>query len=247
MTNAIVPYQSRLPVKWQPQVNNIYHMDALQLLEHLPDASVDLIVTDPPYGINRDKGVGSGGGGIIPRNNIRHYQGNWDNSRPPKIIFDLMVKKAKHVIVFGGNYFSDYLPQCNHWVVWDKLVTMPSYSKCELIWTNFDNNTVQKITREMNGMIGGIRNRKHPTQKPVDLIAELLVRYSNDGELILDPFMGSGSTAVAAKKLNRQFIGCDISAEYVKIARDRVRDTDPYQPTLLPDGSKQLSLFQTSA
>lgn len=83
----------------------------------------------------------------------------------------------------------------------------------------------------------------HPTQKPLDLMIELILTYSQAGEIILDPFIGSGSTAVAARNIERHWIGCDADPKWVDVATTRLHNTDPFKSILYPDGSKQLSLF----
>jgi len=106
----------------------------------------DMMFTDPPYGIQRDKGFGGadgfgGNGSPIAR---RQYADDWDSSRPEKVTFDALLMIAKKSIVFGGNFFADILPQSKHWLVWDKLNTMPTFGDCELAWTNIDRDSVKK-------------------------------------------------------------------------------------------------------
>lgn len=133
-----------------------------------------------------------------------------------------MLRVGKKVLIFGGNFFADILPQGNHWIVWDKLNTMPTFGDCELIWTNIDRDSVKKITVEYNGLIGKEKIRFHPTQKPVKLLSKLLLSYSKVGDIILDPFLGSGTTAIACLKLNRKFIGIEKEPKYCEIARQRI-------------------------
>lgn len=178
---------------------------------------VDWVLTDPPYGIEMDEGFG-GFGEPIAR---RRYPDAWDKERPSKECFDLILKGCRNALIFGGNFFSDYLPVNGHWIVWDKLNTMPSFGDCELIWTNIKRKSVKKITREYNGLIGKEEQRYHPTQKPLNLIEILLKQY--DAQTILDPFMGSGTTLVAAKNLNRKSIGIEIEEKYCAIAVKRLR------------------------
>lgn len=86
--------------------------------------------------------------------------------------------------------------------------------------------------------------RIHPTQKPLEMMEHILNVSTRNNAVVLDPFCGSGTTAIAARKTGRQFICGDLSAEYVEVARKRLQNTDPYQSTILPDGTKQLSLFE---
>jgi DNA modification methylase len=203
---------------------------------------VDLILTDPPYGIGMSAGFGGSrafGGGSGKKIEARAYPDTWDKSRPNEQYFSLMLRISDLVIIFGGNYFADILPQSKHWIVWDKCQTMPTFSDCELAWTNSDRKSVKKYTVEWNGLLGKEAERFHPTQKPEQLMAEILSDYP--GDTILDPFSGSGTTLVAAKKLGRHFLGFEISPEYCEIARDRLARIDA-QPSLFEPKPEQLSL-----
>ena len=202
-------------------INKIICGDCLELMRDIPDKSIDLCLTDPPYGIKRDKGFGGFGGFGKPIAR-RQYNDCWDNKRPDKIYFDEILRISKNVLIFGGNYFADILPQGKHWIVWDKLNTMPTFSDCELIWTNIKRNSVKKITYQYNGLLGKEKERYHPTQKPLKLIEELIKKYTKENDLILDPFLGSGTTAVAAKNLGRRLIGIEISEKYCEVARRRL-------------------------
>jgi DNA modification methylase len=214
--------------------------DCLELMRALPDGCVDA-VTDPPYGIKRDEGfggaVGFGGSGKpIPR---REYAGGWDGDRPAKDYFDELFRVSNSVVIFGGNYFADILPQSKHWVVWDKLNTMPTFGDCELAWTNSPRNSVKKFTLEWNGLIGKEEFRDHPTQKPLGLMTYIVATYGKG--VILDPFCGSGTTLVAAAKLGRHFLGFEISPEYCAIARKRIALVEA-QPNLFQPKAEQLNM-----
>jgi DNA modification methylase len=167
--------------------------DCLEFMRSMPDKSVDAVITDPPYGIGRDKGFGGFGGFGTPIARTQ-YQGDWDNKRPDKVYFDELIRVSKIALIFGGQFFADILPVGNHWVVWDKLNTMPTFGDCELVWTNIKRNSVKKVTREYNGLIGKEEKREHATQKPVKIISYLLATYTESNQTIFDPFMGSGTT-----------------------------------------------------
>ena len=209
-------------------IDKIICGDCLEVMKEIPDKAVDLVLTDPPYGIKRDKGFG-GAGGFNGKKPIarRQYNDNWDKERPSEFCFKEILRIGKNILIFGGNYFADILPQSKHWVVWDKLNTMPTFGDCELIWTNAKRNSVKKITYQYNGLFGKEKRRYHPTQKPVGLIKKLLEIYSKEGDLIFDPFLGSGTTAVACLELNRHFIGIELSPEYCEIAKKRIKEIQP--------------------
>ena len=198
--------------------------DCLDVMRGMPDKSVDAVITDPPYGIKRDKGFDGFGGFGKPIARIQ-YQGNWDDKRPEKIYFDEIIRVSKIAFIFGGNYFADILPVGNHWIVWDKLNTMPTFGDCELVWTNVKRNSVKKITREYNGLLGKEDARFHAAQKPVDLLTRLIANYVKDLDaIIFDPFLGSGTTLVAAIKLGyKNMIGVEKDINYFEIAQERIR------------------------
>ena len=206
------------------KVNAVIQGDCLEVMRGMDDKSVDLIITDPPYGVKRDKGFGGfegfrGAGKLIKR---KAYSDDWDSERPSQVIFDMICRVSSNALIFGGNYFADILPQGKHWIVWDKLNTMPTFGDCELIWTNIKRTSVSKVTVEYNGLLGKEKHRSHPTQKPISVVEWLIQRYSKPNDIILDPFCGSGTTLVAAKNLGRRYIGIEIEEKYCEIARQRL-------------------------
>ena len=137
-----------------------------------------------------------------------------------------MLRVSKNAVIFGGNFFTDKLPVNGHWVVWDKKGDISfdnPFGDCELAWTNFDKKSVKKYTIIQQGFVSKERVRFHPIQKPVELFSNIVRDYSEEGQTILDPFLGSGTTAVACQNLKRNFIGIEISPEYCKIAEDRLK------------------------
>lgn len=180
----------------------------------------DLVFTDPPYGIKADKGF-SGAGGFskpIPR---RQYNDEWDSCTPPKECFEHILNIGKNVIIFGGNFFTDKLPQNNHWLVWNKHNTMPTFSDAELAWTNIKRNSVKIYDIEYNGLIGREKERLHPTQKPIKLIAPIIADYSEKGGNIVDVFGGSGSTLIACEQLGRACYVMELEPKYVDVIIER--------------------------
>jgi hypothetical protein len=113
-----------------------------------------MVFTDPPYGIDRGGGFEGFGGFGKPIARRRHKGGEWDKTRPGKEAFDIILSLSDRVFIFGGNFFSDLLPQGNHWLVWDKNNTMPTFGDCELVYTNISRNSVKKYDFEYNGLIG---------------------------------------------------------------------------------------------
>jgi len=201
--------------------------DCLNIMKDMSDKCVDLVLTDPPYGIkaaNGFNGVGTRGFRGLKTKPImrRTYDDSWDNERPIKDIFDNIIKISKLSIIFGGNFFADLLPVSTHWLVWDKLNTMLTFSDCELIYTTSKRKSVMKYTVEYNGLIGKEKTREHPTQKPVKLITKILQNYSKQNNVIADFYLGSGTTAVACEILGLQWIGIEISEKYCEVAKNRI-------------------------
>jgi len=126
-------------------------------------------------------------------------------------------------IIWGGNYFTDNLPQQNKWLWWDKCMTMPTYSDGELAWTNLDGNSVKKIIYNNNGLQAKEKDRVHPTQKPLGVMKWCLT-FIPDAVTILDPFMGSGTTLVACADMGRKGTGIELNEDYFNIACKRVED-----------------------
>lgn len=204
----------------------LYLADCMDILPHLD--KVDAVVTDPPYGINMAGGF-SGSGGFSKPIKRREYKGSWDNEKPNNFLFDLIIGKSKYCIIWGGNYFTDKLPQSNCWLVWDKENTMPTFSDCELAWTNIKRNNIKRIKYVQNGCISKEKERSHPTQKPVGVMKWCISHLPEDANLILDPFMGSGTTGVACQEMGRQFIGIELDEDYFNIACKRIEDATRQQ------------------
>lgn len=144
------------------KLNEIYNEDCYKAIKKIPDKSIDLVLTDPPYGINADKGVGGSHLG-----KVRKYVGGWDNESPSQLLFNELLRVGKKVIIFGGNYFTDKLCQNNHWIVWDKIGEVNqdgvTFSGCELAWTNIEKDSVKKYFIRQIGFINDGDERVHPT------------------------------------------------------------------------------------
>jgi DNA modification methylase len=192
----------------------IYHGDCREILPHLP--KVDLVLTDPPYGIDygRSGGFSASHGWGPWRENV-----SWDASRPPKELFDLMMLGSVSQIIWGGNYFTDFLPPTMQWLIWDKGQRDFSLADCEIAWSS-----QKKASRIFNYHRGAaiLDGKAHPTQKPLALMKWCL-GFHKDAETIIDPFCGSGTTLRAAKDLGRRCIGVEIEEKYCEIAAERLR------------------------
>jgi len=188
---------------------------------------VDAVVTDPPYGIGESAGKAkTRTSGLASRlrdaNRYRRDYGtdDWDDDTADDEVA-MAVAMAKWSVVFGGNYYD--LPPTTCWLVWDKLNGETDFADCELAWTNLP-KAVRRIRFLWNGCMRRERDidREHPTQKPVDVMKWCIEHIPPPNRVILDPFMGSGTTGVAAVKLGRSFIGIEREPKYFDIACRRI-------------------------
>ena len=182
----------------------LYCGDCLEIMKQSLKDVIDLVLTDPPYGITKAE---------------------WDK-RPNKQFFDSLLKIGKKQIIFGGHFFD--LPKKDGWIIWNKKPFLKTTNQAELIWTSF-----LKRNRIVDFLYAGncVGTRKpnyrrekvyFTSQKPVEFMEILLEDYSKEKALILDPFLGSGTTAIACEKLNRRWIGIELEEKYCKIAKARI-------------------------
>ena len=190
--------------------------DCLEILPLLAAGSIDAVVTDPPYG---KKPNGHFGQKDAIRFSIEDY--SWD-VKPPREIFDEIFRVSCNQIIWGANYFIEYLKSTNCFLVWDKRNGNNPYADVELAWTSFT-SVSKKFT---HFWLGAHISEKlyHPTQKPLPLLIWCLLNYTNPGDTILDPFMGSGTTGVACVQTGRNFIGIEIDPKYFAIAERRIEE-----------------------
>ncbi len=195
----------------------IWHGDCREILPML--AQFDLLLTDPPYGLDGHAHRG-------PISWTNQARGNdygavlWDKHPASKDDMELMRGKSELQIIWGGNFFD--LPASRGWLVWDKQNT-GDFGDCELAWTNLE-QPIRIFHHLWNGMIKGSERgtrRVHPTQKPTELMRWCL-NFVPNASTILDPFMGSGTTLRAAKDLGRKAIGIEIEERYCEIAARRM-------------------------
>jgi site-specific DNA-methyltransferase (adenine-specific) len=196
-------------------------------MKGMPDKSVDLVLTDPPYGINLAK-KGTTGGGSHRGKATDFGNQNWDTLIPSKEYFDEIFRVSKNQVIFGGNYMTEFLPPHACWIVWDKrcgITPERTFADGELAWTSFD--SPMRIIRFLwDGMIQqDMKNkevRHHPAIKPVEVISQIMTMFSNENDLILDPFGGSCTAAVAAENLKRRWICIEKEEKYVNICNERL-------------------------
>jgi len=200
----------------------LYMGDCLEVLPTLP--KVDACITDPPYGINIAASGTVGGNGKVAATD--YGENTWDATTPSRELMALIAGAAKWHAYFGGNYFE--VPPSSCWLVWDKLNT-GNFADCELAWTNWP-GAVRRLQWRWNGMIRqGSEERFHPTQKPLQVMG-WAIDLCPKADSILDPFMGSGTTGVAAVERRRQFIGIEREPKYFDIACRRIEQAYKQRP-----------------
>jgi DNA modification methylase len=185
-------------------IDTIICGDCLPYLQEMESKSIDLVLTDPPYGIS------------ISSNPFRQkfQKDDWDNFTPTKEYFDEIFRVSKEQIIWGGNYFD--LPASQCFYVWDKVQPRTfSSSMCEMAWVSKQSPAKLFKKRVIDF------KKYHPTTKPLELMA-WCISFFPEAKIILDPFAGSGTTCVAAKRMGRHFIGIEQEPQYVDIANMRI-------------------------
>lgn len=198
--------------------STIHLLDCNEGMKQFPDNHFELAIVDPPYGLGMAKTTN------IP-NKKKGFSGaklhenkEWDNSVPRMDYFKELKRVSRNQIIWGGNYFTDYLTPVKAWIFWSKKDTKTqgsNFSDGELAWTSF-----KKVTRLFEyGWIGidycnKDESKIHPTQKPVKLYEWLLMNYAKEGDKILDTHLGSGSSRIAAYNLGFDFTGYELDEDY---------------------------------
>lgn len=197
----------------------------------------DLALTDPPYGIkivsgNQISGAkpatfkGKIGGSVAcPVNEYAPVIGD-ESTEAARKCYEILRTASRDQILFGGNYFADFLPPSPCWLVWDKRTGDNNFADVELAWASFKTHARlyswlwAGMARQGDKKSEG-RKRVHPTQKPVGLIGAILRDYSEAGDVVLDPFGGSGSTMIACEQLGRRCRMLEIDPHYCDVIIDR--------------------------
>lgn len=200
----------------------LYLGDCMGILPTLD--KVDAVITDPPYGIGIDRAMAASSGnksGGMKAKKGEYFSSGWDDEAMSIDVARQILNLGDVMIFWGGNYYG--LPASQCWLVWDKQVN-GNFADCELAWTNMK-KPVRKFTWMWNGMLrqGGEERNGHPTQKPLALM-KWCIEQAGNPQTILDPFMGSGTTGVAAVQMGRKFIGIEREPKYFDIACKRIED-----------------------
>ena len=200
----------------------IYNADCADLLPLIDPATVDLVLTDPPYGINLDTdftwrmSVGDEPG---------TFKNKWNKVDGDDAAFDPVLLLAfPRVLIWGGNFFVDRLP-LGKWLIWNKrdVGKQNKGNAGEMAWHNLGGASVDVFNHYWQGRfrMGEIGSFLHPAQKPVALMRWILDKWTEPADLILDPYMGSGPIAQACFEMGRRYIGIEIVEEYCRITVER--------------------------
>lgn len=230
------------------QFDYIKHGDCLELLKELPDKSIDLIVTDPPYLLETD-GAGMFGKKADNYGGERYVMKNIDfmkNGISDDVLNELVrVLKKINIYIWCSQkqlpIFYDYFvnkKKCNwNLLCWHKTNPTPTCGNKYLTDTEYclffrdkgvrvyGEYATKRTFYVSQKNLEDKKQYKHPTIKPLDIIKNLIINSSQEGDIVLDPFLGSGTTAVASILLNRHFIGYELNEEYFNIASQRINKT----------------------
>ena len=207
---------------------NITNECNMKLMARYEDNHFDLAIVDPPYGITNNKEIGFGDkkSGRVNRPN-KWGNKDWDSERPTKEYFNELFRVSKNQIIWGGNYFLDYLGNTKCFLIWDK-IQRTYLADGEIAWTSLNKPTkvfrLSKIDAYVNELKKTKDTKIHPTQKPISLYKWILENYTNENDLILDTHLGSGSISIACHYMKRKLIGYEIDKEYYDAACKRFKE-----------------------
>jgi site-specific DNA-methyltransferase (adenine-specific) len=206
----------------------VFNEDCIQVMKRYPDKYFNLAVCDPPYGIGMDNSnkrtKPSRPNSYTQYPDFRYHQTDWDKNRPTQEYFDELFRVSKIQIVWGANYFCEYLPSGNGWIFWNKLNGLNNcFSDGEFAYCSKGVQSRYFECSTFDGLNGG-KDRIHPTQKPVKLYDWIFHNYAKPDFKILDTHLGSGSSRIAAHKAGLDFVGCELDKEYFDAANKRYKD-----------------------
>ena len=202
-------------------ISETFNIDCIEGMKQYPDKYFDLAVVDPPYGLGID-GQKLNNTNKNPKHNRKaHDFKGWDNAIPNEEYFKELFRVSKNQIIWGGNYFTEYLKPTKAWIFWYKGQNDLTMSDGEMAWTSFS-----KVTRQVTINRAELikQNTFHPTEKPIKLYKWILSNYAKEGMKILDTHLGSGSSRIAAYKSKLDFIGFELDKEYFEQGNQRFEE-----------------------
>ena len=197
----------------------ITNEDNMELMSRYEDNYFNLAIVDPPYGIN----MGFDGWDKKAKTKVnKEREKKWDDETPNKEYFEELFRVSKNQIIWGANYFLDYLVATRCFLIWDKQNGTNNMADAELAWGSFDTSVRMYRGHIFKGIGNTNYNPIHPTQKPVKLYEWLLMNYAKEGDKILDTHLGSGSIAIACHNLGFDLTACELDKEYYNSAIKRI-------------------------
>jgi site-specific DNA-methyltransferase (adenine-specific) len=208
---------------------SLFHADCMEIMKQYPDKYFDLAIVDPPYG---NVAVFENCQPLERKNERpkKYEDKEWDKSKPTAEYWVQIFRISKNQIVWGGNYFTSYLPESRGWIYWDKNNGENNFSDGELAWTSFKKRLISCKKNSKAETRGG-KDRFHPTQKPIYVYDFTLQNFATEGMKIIDTHFGSGSIALAVDKANRldkmnlHLTACEIDKEYIDKAVKRISES----------------------
>jgi site-specific DNA-methyltransferase (adenine-specific) len=208
--------------------------DNMELMARYSDNYFDLAIVDPEYGIgisNRNGSIGQKKG----QGKLTNYKKkNWDDKPADETYFKEVFRVSKNQIIWGANYFTQFIPPSKNWIVWDK--GQPegvTFSMYELAYTSFDKGQAMIYRKTFasscnkvanNSKLAKISAKIHPAQKPVDLYKWSLKNYAKTGDKILDTHLGSGSIAIACFDFGFELTACELDEDYYNDSIKRIKN-----------------------
>jgi site-specific DNA-methyltransferase (adenine-specific) len=196
----------------------LYNADCMEVMKTFKDKQFSLAIIDPPYGIGR-----SGQTETFtknPKHKRKHFADKgWDYEKPTSEYWQELFRVSKNQIIWGANYFTDYLPASMGWIFWDKGQDL-SMSDGELAYTSFDKALRRVVINRGQLMVEG--GTMHPTQKPIKLYKWLLKNYAKEGDTILDTHFGSLSIGIACHDMKFDLTAIELDKDYYEQAKQRL-------------------------
>jgi site-specific DNA-methyltransferase (adenine-specific) len=190
-------------------------MDCMELLRDTPDKHYSLCIVDPPYAHNS---------GNAFKSRLKRYGDlSFNDNKPTAAYWDELKRVSVNQIVWGGNYFLDWLGNTKCMIFWHKHQPVKTYATGEIAWTSFQDKHVEICDLPYYGFTGREPDRAHPNQKPVALYKWLLHNYAKPGDRILDTHLGSMSISIACHYAGYHLTGCELDEDYFKAGVERVK------------------------
>ena len=211
---------------YETENGKLYHGDCLDIMREMDDNSVDLVLTDPPYGL--------GSTNFVTARRKKRPDKKWNNKIPEREYFEQIYRVSINQIIWGCNYFGEYIKNVGRIVHYKEMTSHNGplkLSDCDLASQSYDRRIHYYHYQWSGNVQGGTINwknigpdaRVHPTQKPISLMVWSLLKFTKESDIICDCYFGSGTIAVACERLNRRWIGIEISKEYCDIAVERIK------------------------